>query len=138
MPLTKKNLISTLEFHQVLILMMVVAGSDNDNISNELGISINTVSYHLKPIYKKLKIPDNLIGKKKRKKLKEEYQKDVLDMLENDELSYKKLKSWIAFEPNVFEDEEEIEEIWTDIADEYRKNYEPPPPPEPPPFPDEY
>jgi len=46
-----KNLISVEEEH---ILLLLQKGYSNQTISKETGISVNTVKYHLKKIYKKL------------------------------------------------------------------------------------
>jgi len=46
-----KNLIS-LEEEQILLLLQ--KGFSNQTISKETGISVNTVKYHLKKIFKKL------------------------------------------------------------------------------------
>jgi DNA-binding NarL/FixJ family response regulator len=46
-----KNLISVEEEH---ILLLLQKGYSNQTISKETGISVNTVKYHLKKIFKKL------------------------------------------------------------------------------------
>jgi DNA-binding NarL/FixJ family response regulator len=46
-----KNLISVEEEH---ILLLLQKGYSNQTISKESGISVNTVKYHLKKIFKKL------------------------------------------------------------------------------------
>jgi DNA-binding NarL/FixJ family response regulator len=46
-----KNLISVEEEHIILLLQK---GYSNQTISKETGISVNTVKYHLKKIFKKL------------------------------------------------------------------------------------
>jgi DNA-binding NarL/FixJ family response regulator len=46
-----KNLISVEEEH---ILLLLQKGYSNETISKETGISVNTVKYHLKKIFRKL------------------------------------------------------------------------------------
>jgi len=36
------------------ILLLLKQGLSNKNISNQVGLSVNTIKYHLKKIYKKL------------------------------------------------------------------------------------
>jgi DNA-binding NarL/FixJ family response regulator len=42
------------------ILLMLKEGFSNQKISQETGISINTVKYHLKQIYKKLHVQNRV------------------------------------------------------------------------------
>ena len=41
---------------EVAILKLLGKGFSNERISKETGISVNTVKFHLKKIYKKLKV----------------------------------------------------------------------------------
>lgn len=41
---------------QALVARLMVDGLDNDQIASELGISVNTVKFHLKNIYRKLDV----------------------------------------------------------------------------------
>lgn len=40
--------------YEIRILLLLKQGLSNKNISNRVGLSVNTVKYHLKNIYKKL------------------------------------------------------------------------------------
>ncbi len=42
------------------IMLMLKAGFSNHRISQETGISVNTVKYHLKRIYKKLQAENRI------------------------------------------------------------------------------
>lgn len=53
-----ESLFTSLSFtpQQVQVARLMVDGLDNDQIASELGISVNTVKYHLKNIYQKLDV----------------------------------------------------------------------------------
>jgi LuxR family maltose regulon positive regulatory protein len=46
--------IETITSHELVILELLNKGFSNKRISGEIGITVNTVKFHLKKIYKKL------------------------------------------------------------------------------------